>query len=150
MSEIVTPTCLLVIESDAEEPTWVSSARIACLDQQADESLLQLVERSATWILQHSSVNTVVVALAMSSNGSENLEQRVLSHGERLVSALDRRAAARLLFSVPASISEATRRRLLGVISNLAQQEKGQHACIVGAHFPASPPSSTRILIADG
>lgn len=150
LSEIVTPTCLLVIESGAEEPMWVASARIACLDQQADESLPQLVERSAGWILQHSSVNTVVVALAISSSGSEDLEHRVSSHGERLVSALDRRAAARLLFSAPASISEPTRRRLLNLIANLAQQEKGQHACIIGAHFSASPPSSTRIPIADG
>ena len=149
LSEIVVPTCLLLIELDAEEPMWVASPRIACLDQRANETLLQFIERSSVWICQHSSITTVVVALAVSSHESENLEQRVLAHGERIVSDLGRRAAARLLFSAPASISESTRRRLLALIASLAQQEKGHHACIVGAHFSASPPSSTRILVAD-
>lgn len=149
LSEIVVPTCLLLIELDAEEPMWVASARIACLDQQANESLSEFVERSSVWIRQHSSITTVVVALAVSSNESESLEQRVMAHGERIVSDLDRRAAARLLFSAPAFISESTRRRLLALIASLAQQEKGQHACIVGAHFSASPPSSSKILVAD-
>ena len=136
---------LLLVESDAEVPGWVSSEQIDYLDQQANEPQQTFVGRSVYWIAEHPEVSTVIVALSLAE--PQMLEQHVRTHGERIAAALDGRTKARLLFSAPAELSEPVRRRLLALIATMAQHDNGCRACIIGAHFSAAPPSSARIPI---
>ncbi len=136
---------LLLVETGAESPGWLDQARIECLEQHYSELYLSFVERSAQWLLAHPSVETVVVALCISS--TEDLEGRVQAMGARLVAALDGRPRARLLFGAPSDTPERQRRRLLSLTAELAQHEERQRPCIIGAHFSANCPSSSRIPV---
>lgn len=147
MSELEVATSLLLIESDAEEPAWVTSAQIECLEQNVDEPLTAFIERSGKYIVDRPALNTVVVALSMNSTGTFDLDARVRICGAGLLPCLQRRTKVRLLFSAPPHTIEAQRRRLLGLITNLTAAEKGHYSCIIGAHFSASPPSSSRIAL---
>lgn len=145
LSETEEANYLLLVEAGAEVPGWLDVSKIERLDQHEDEFHDHFVARSATWLESHPSVNTVVVALGISS--AEGMEQRVQSLGTKLVSALVGRARARLLFGAPSETPERQRRKLLGLAAQLAQHEEGPQPCIVGAHFAATPPSSSRIPI---
>jgi hypothetical protein len=145
LSESQNSSHLLLVETGAEVPGWFDSSRLECLDQHYAELYLSFVGRSADWLRAHPSVETVVVALCVGS--TQDLEHRVQAMGAELVAALNGRARARLLFSAPSDTPDPQRRRLLGLAAELAQHEDGQRPCIVGAHFSASCPSSSRIPV---
>jgi hypothetical protein len=141
----VDATHLLLVETGAKVPDWLDLSQTGRLDQGAVESQLDFVERSSRWLVTHPTVNTVVVALSTDSDA--NLEARVQILGAKLVVTLVDRPKARLLLSAPPNTSERMRHRLLGLTAALAQHEDGQRACVVGAHFSASPPSSGRLPV---
>jgi len=134
---------LLLIELGAQDPSWLDSSAVHRLDQGANESPSDFIDRALSWLKPNPGISTVVVALRTDS--TPGLEERVQSQGQRLVAALDSRPRARLLFDAPSCTSERQRHRLLGLTADLAQHEAGQRACVVGAHFSANPPSSSRI-----
>lgn len=145
MSEKLDPSQLLLVETGAEVPGWLDPSRIECLNQHYSELYLSFVHRCADWLCAHPPVQTVVVALCISS--AEDLEDRVHAIGARLVGALRGRPRARLLFSAPSDTPEPQRRRLLSSAAGLAQHEDSRGPCIVGAHFSANSPSSSRIPV---
>lgn len=145
MSESEDSSHLLLVETGAEVPSWFDLSRIDCLDQHYCELYLSFVSRSEEWLRAHASVETVVVALCISS--AEDLEDRVQVMGTRIVNALNGRPRARLLFSAPSDTPDPQRRRLLGLAATLVQHEERQRPCIVGAHFSANCPSSSRIPV---
>jgi hypothetical protein len=145
LSEKLDPSHLLLVETGAEVPGWLDSSRLECLEQHYSELYLSFIRRCADWLCAHPSVQTVVVALCISS--AEDLDDRVQAIGARLVSALRGRPRARVLFSAPSDTPEPQRRRLLSATAGLAQHEDSLGSCIVGAHFSASSPSSSRIPV---
>jgi hypothetical protein len=136
---------LLLVEAGAEVPGWLDLAKVDRLDQRDLERHVEFVERSVRWLRTNPMVNTVVVALRIAP--AVGLEERVHVLGTNLVAALDGRPKARLLFGAPADSPERQRRRLLGLAAALAQNEEGQRPCIVGAHFEANSPSSSKIPV---
>jgi hypothetical protein len=139
---------LLLVEYGAKVPAWLESVQTTQLNQCAAESASVFVERSAKCLSAAPTIRTVVVALSAESN--VDLEERIQVHGRRLVELLAGRARARLLFDAPSETSERQRRRLLGLTAELAQCEDSQQTCVVGAHFSAQPPSSSKIPIHRG
>jgi hypothetical protein len=145
LSETEEGQCLLLVEAGAKAPDWLDPAKVACLDQRVREVHRDFVERFTDWLARHPSVNTVVVALCASP--AQNIEERAQVLGTELVAVLDGRPKARLLFGAPSDIPERQRRRLLGLTAKWARHGAGQRACIIGAHFSAHPPSSSKIPI---
>jgi hypothetical protein len=145
LSETEEGQCLLLVEAGAKAPSWLDLTGVECLDQRACEVPLDFVGRFTDWLARHPRVNTVVVALCGSP--AQDLKERARVLGTELVAALDGRPKARLLFGAPSDIPERERRRLLGLTAELAQHEAGQRVCIIGAHFAAQSPSSSKIPV---
>lgn len=140
-------TSLLLVESDAEEPAWVSSTQIQCLAQISNEPPQAFIESARNYIVGHPALTTVVVALTFTAIDNQDLESRVRMYGAGLLPPLHGRTKVRLLFSAPPNIPEPLRRRLLGLITQMTAAEKGHYSCVIGAHFSASAPSSSKIAI---
>jgi hypothetical protein len=143
---------VLLVEIGATVPNWLEHQLehydVACLEQGASESYAAFVERSSSWLSEHTNVNTVVVAL--DGHNLQDLEERVHRLGRSLAGPLSERPRARLLFGAPADVPERQRRQILGLTAELAQPgpgNPGTSACIVGAHFSANPPSSSKIRL---
>lgn len=147
MLELEVDTSLLLVELDAEAPAWISSIRIQSLAQQGNERHVAFIERSRNYVVDHPRIATVVIALTLQTIDDQDLEVRVKTYGEGLLPPLHGRTKVRLLFSAPTNIPDPLRRRLLGLITELTAAEKGHYSCVIGAHFSASAPSSSKIAI---
>jgi hypothetical protein len=144
--ELEVDTSLLMVELDAEEPAWVSSIQIQRLAQRDNEPLLTFIERSRNYIVDHPRLTTVVVALTLPTI-DHDLESSLTTYGAGLLPSLQGRTKVRLLFSAPPNIPDPLRRRLLSLITQLTAAGKGHYSCVIGAHFSASAPSSSKIAI---
>ncbi|HEY5954982.1 MAG TPA: hypothetical protein VIV60_00465 [Polyangiaceae bacterium] len=146
MSENPESPCLLLVELGATVPNWLERKNVACLEQGSSESHGAFADRASRWLTEHTVINTVIVALHC--NTVHGLEERVRCIGKNVTRTLRKRPRARLLFGAPADVPERQRRQILGLTAELAQPDpdsKSSNACIVGAHFSANPPSSSKI-----